>query len=101
MEEGDDCMLIFDHSAGDGSASARRNTRGAFQLMAIARLRAVSDAKLATQTSILNTVVDEIPAMVAIWDPDFRYRLVNKAFERWRGRTRRPASFSSIRMLPA
>ena len=60
----------------------------AFQLRSISRLRSVSEAKLATQTSILNTVVDEIPAMVAIWDMDFRYRLVNKAFERWRARPR-------------
>jgi diguanylate cyclase (GGDEF)-like protein/PAS domain S-box-containing protein len=60
----------------------------AFQLRSLARLRSASEAKLATQTSILNTVVDEIPAMVAIWDPEFRYRLVNKAFERWRGRPR-------------
>jgi diguanylate cyclase (GGDEF)-like protein/PAS domain S-box-containing protein len=60
----------------------------AFQLRSMARLRSASEQKLATQTSILNTVVDEIPAMVAIWDTDFRYRLVNKAFERWRGRPR-------------
>ena len=60
----------------------------AWQLVAMARLRSATEAKLATQTSILNSVVDEIPAMVAIWDPDFRYRLVNKTFERWRGRPR-------------
>lgn len=60
----------------------------AFQLQSMARLRSASEKRLATQTSILNSVVDEIPAMVAIWDPDFRYRLVNKTFERWRGRTR-------------
>jgi diguanylate cyclase (GGDEF)-like protein/PAS domain S-box-containing protein len=60
----------------------------AFQLRSMSRHRSASEEKLATQTSILNTVVDEIPAMVAIWDRDFRYRLVNKAFERWRGRPR-------------
>jgi diguanylate cyclase (GGDEF)-like protein/PAS domain S-box-containing protein len=54
----------------------------------MARLRSASEEKLATQTSILNTVVDEIPAMVAVWDLNFTYRLVNKAFERWRGRPR-------------
>jgi diguanylate cyclase (GGDEF)-like protein/PAS domain S-box-containing protein len=59
-----------------------------FQLRSQSKLRSASEEKLATQTSILNTVVDEIPAMVAIWDRDFRYRLVNKAFERWRGRSR-------------
>jgi diguanylate cyclase (GGDEF)-like protein/PAS domain S-box-containing protein len=60
----------------------------AFQLRSMARLRSASEEKLATQTSILNTVVDEIPAMVAVWDLNFTYRLVNKAFERWRGRPR-------------
>jgi diguanylate cyclase (GGDEF)-like protein/PAS domain S-box-containing protein len=46
------------------------------------------ETRLTTQASILNTVVDEIPAMVSIWDRDQRYRLVNKAFERWSGKSR-------------
>ena len=46
------------------------------------------EARLATQASMLNTVVDEIPAMVAIVDREARYRLVNKAFERWSGKSR-------------
>ena len=60
----------------------------AFQLRSLSKLRSASEDKLATQTSILNTVVDEIPAAMAIWDRSYRYRLVNKAFERWRGRPR-------------
>jgi len=60
----------------------------AYQLRSLARLRSASEEKLATQTSILNSVVDEIPAAMAIWDRGYRYRLVNKAFERWRGRPR-------------
>src|SRR5690349_264538 len=60
----------------------------AVQLRSLSKMRSASEEKLATQTSILNTVVDEIPAAMAIWDKSFRYRLVNKAFERWRGRSR-------------
>ncbi|MES1265288.1 MAG: CHASE3 domain-containing protein, partial [Variovorax sp.] len=60
----------------------------ASQLRSLSKMRSASEEKLATQTSILNTVVDEIPAAMAIWDKSFRYRLVNKAFERWRGRSR-------------
>jgi len=60
----------------------------AFQLRSISKLRSASEEKLATQTSILNSVVDEIPAAMAIWDRSYKYRLVNKAFERWRGRPR-------------
>jgi diguanylate cyclase (GGDEF)-like protein/PAS domain S-box-containing protein len=45
-------------------------------------------ADLATQTATLNAVIETIPAMVAVWDTDLRYRLVNKAFERWRGKRR-------------
>jgi diguanylate cyclase (GGDEF)-like protein/PAS domain S-box-containing protein len=60
----------------------------AFQLRALSKLRSASEEKLATQTSILNTVVDEIPTAMAIWDRGYHYRLVNKAFERWRGRPR-------------
>jgi diguanylate cyclase (GGDEF)-like protein/PAS domain S-box-containing protein len=45
-------------------------------------------ADLATQTATLNAVIECIPAMVAVWDTELRYRLVNKAFERWRGKRR-------------
>ena len=44
--------------------------------------------ELAKQTATLNAIVEEIPAMVAVWDTDLRYRLVNRAFERWRGQSR-------------
>jgi diguanylate cyclase (GGDEF)-like protein/PAS domain S-box-containing protein len=44
---------------------------------------------LARQTATLNAVIECIPAMVAVWDPDMRYRLVNKAYVRWVGRRRR------------
>jgi diguanylate cyclase (GGDEF)-like protein/PAS domain S-box-containing protein len=49
--------------------------------------RAVRE-ELARETATLNSVIEAIPAMVAVWDTDLRYRLVNKAFERWRGRSR-------------
>jgi diguanylate cyclase (GGDEF)-like protein/PAS domain S-box-containing protein len=45
-------------------------------------------ADLATQTVTLNAVIECIPAMVAVWDTELRYRLVNQAFERWRGKRR-------------
>jgi diguanylate cyclase (GGDEF)-like protein/PAS domain S-box-containing protein len=44
---------------------------------------------LARQTATLNAVIESIPAMVAVWDMDMRYRLVNKAYVRWLGRHRR------------
>lgn len=43
---------------------------------------------LARQTATLHAVVEAIPAMVGVWGVDTCYRLVNRAFERWRGRKR-------------
>ena len=60
----------------------------ALQLRSLVRLRTSYEKQLSTQASVLNTIVDEIPSSVAIWDLELRYRLVNKAFERWRGRGR-------------
>lgn len=40
------------------------------------------------QTAALEAVVEAIPAMVAVYDAQLRVRLVNRAFERWRGRER-------------
>ena len=37
---------------------------------------------------MLNTIIEAIPAMVAVFDRDLRYVLVNKGFERWQGRGR-------------
>ena len=44
--------------------------------------------ELARNTATLNAVVDTIPAILAVWTNDARYRLVNRAFERWRSSTR-------------
>jgi diguanylate cyclase (GGDEF)-like protein/PAS domain S-box-containing protein len=44
--------------------------------------------ELSRQTATLNTVLEAIPAMVAVFDRDMRYMLVNRAFERWRGSRR-------------
>jgi len=60
----------------------------AIQLRSLVRLRSNYERQLTTQAAILKTVVDEIPTSVALWDRELRYRLVNKAFERWRGRDR-------------
>lgn len=57
----------------------------ALQLRSLSRLRSSYQDQVAAQASMLNTTVDQIPASLAIVDRDMRYRLVNKAFERWRG----------------
>jgi diguanylate cyclase (GGDEF)-like protein/PAS domain S-box-containing protein len=44
--------------------------------------------QLARQTAMLNTIIEAIPAMVAVFDREMRYLLVNKGFERWQGRGR-------------
>lgn len=43
-------------------------------------------AELARQTATLNAIIESIPAIVVVWDVDLRYRLVNREFERSRGR---------------
>jgi PAS domain S-box-containing protein len=40
---------------------------------------------LQLQTATLQSVIEAIPAMVAVYDADFRYVMVNQAFEHWRG----------------
>ncbi|HEX4376685.1 MAG TPA: PAS domain-containing protein [Steroidobacteraceae bacterium] len=44
--------------------------------------------ELSRQTATLNAVIESIPAMVAVIDPQLRYRLVNQAYERWQARPR-------------
>jgi len=44
--------------------------------------------ELARKTSTLNSIVEAIPAMLAVWDGNVRCQLVNRAFERWRDRPR-------------
>jgi diguanylate cyclase (GGDEF)-like protein/PAS domain S-box-containing protein len=51
---------------------------------------------LARQTATLNAVIECIPAMVAVWDLDMRYRMVNKAYVRWIGRRRRELAGARI-----
>lgn len=51
---------------------------------------------LARQTATLNAVIESIPAMVAVWDTDMKYRIVNKAYVRWLGRHRRELVGSRI-----
>ena len=43
-------------------------------------------AEFVRQTATLNAIVESIPAIVVVWDADLRYRLVNREFERSRGR---------------
>ncbi|WP_394791105.1 PAS domain S-box protein [Rhodoferax sp.] len=44
--------------------------------------------QLQLQSATLQAVVESIPAMVAVFGADLRYRLVNTAFERWKGLAR-------------
>ncbi len=53
-------------------------------------LRDISDVvaqrrELRLQTATLAAVVEAIPAMIAVYDPGCRYRLVNRSFESWTG----------------
>ncbi|MEO8155309.1 MAG: PAS domain-containing protein [Rhizobacter sp.] len=41
--------------------------------------------QLRVQTATLQAAIESIPAMVAVFGADMRYRLVNSAFERWKG----------------
>jgi diguanylate cyclase (GGDEF)-like protein/PAS domain S-box-containing protein len=50
-------------------------------------LRAAKD-DLELQTAILSSVIEAIPAMVMVLDADLRFRLVNRAYELWRDRSR-------------
>ena len=57
-------------------------------IRSLMRRRATAEKQAAAQASILNSIMDEIPANLAIVDQNLRYRLVNKVFERWRQRPR-------------
>jgi diguanylate cyclase (GGDEF)-like protein/PAS domain S-box-containing protein len=45
--------------------------------------------ELARQTTTLNTVIEAIPAMMCVYDRGMHIILVNQAYERWRGRSRK------------
>lgn len=44
--------------------------------------------EMSRQTATLNAIVDAIPAMVGVCDTELNYKLVNRAYERWRGKGR-------------
>jgi diguanylate cyclase (GGDEF)-like protein/PAS domain S-box-containing protein len=44
--------------------------------------------ELNRQAATLEAIVDAMPAMVGVCDPDLNYTLVNRAYERWRGQGR-------------
>ena len=44
--------------------------------------------ELELQTGSLRAVIESIPAIVAVLDTECRYRMVNRSWERWRGRSR-------------
>lgn len=47
-----------------------------------------TERRLLEQTATLGAIVEAIPAIVAVFDERMRYRLVNRAFERWRRKDR-------------
>lgn len=64
-------------------------------------IRDISDAvtarkALALQTATLQGVIEAMPAMVAVCDVSLHIRLVNKSFERWRGKSRRELVGSTV-----
>jgi diguanylate cyclase (GGDEF)-like protein/PAS domain S-box-containing protein len=65
-------------------------------IRSLIRRRAAAEKQAAAQASILNSIMDEIPANLAIVDQHLRYRLVNKVFERWRQRPRESVIGKSI-----
>ena len=44
--------------------------------------------EVSRQAATLNAIIEAIPAMVGVCDTDLNYKLVNHAYERWRGRRR-------------
>lgn len=57
------------------------------------------EKRIMAQSSILNVVIDEIPAIVSIWDQHQTCCLVNKAYESWRGQSRGSMIGLSIRAV--
>jgi diguanylate cyclase (GGDEF)-like protein/PAS domain S-box-containing protein len=80
--DGRDCFIETHLLPHFGS---RGEIRGVFGVGTdITRLKSVEQS-LTRQTATLHTVLEAIPDMVAVWDRNARYRLVNRAFEDWRG----------------
>ena len=41
--------------------------------------------QIAVQTATLSAVIDSMPGLVAVYDREYRYQLVNRSFEAWTG----------------
>ena len=57
--------------------------------------------QLALQTATLKSVVEAMPSMVAVFDTEMRYVMVNGAFERWRNLSRDQLIGRTVRELMA
>ena len=55
--------------------------------------------ELNRQAATLEAIVDAIPAMVGVCDPDLNYTLVNRAYERWRGKGREELVGRSLQQM--
>ena len=58
------------------------------QIIALMRAQRQSSRELSRQAVTLNAIVDSIPVMVGVCDTDLNYKLVNRAYENWRGKGR-------------
>lgn len=58
------------------------------QIIALMRAQRHSSRELSRQAVTLNAIVDSIPAMVGVCDTELNYKLVNRAYENWRGKGR-------------
>jgi diguanylate cyclase (GGDEF)-like protein/PAS domain S-box-containing protein len=75
-------QMIIAHRTADGQVPRYS------ALMRDISIEVTARQQLELQTATLRSVIEAIPAMVAVFDTEFRYRLVNKSFERWRGMER-------------
>jgi diguanylate cyclase (GGDEF)-like protein/PAS domain S-box-containing protein len=62
--------------------------RGAFGVGVDITQLVAGRREMSRQAATLNAIVDAIPAMVGVCDTELNYKLVNRAYERWRGRPR-------------
>ena len=80
--DGRDCFIethLIPHTG------ARGEIRGVFGVGTDITRQKTVEQSLTRQTAILHTVIEAIPDMIALWDRNACYRLVNRAFEQWRG----------------
>lgn len=81
---------------GTGLTLALAIALAALQMLSLMRMRSGYELQAEAQASMLKSVVDEIPASLAILDHNLRFRIVNKVFERWRQQPRETVIGKSV-----